>query len=139
MFCIAAILFIFYILNKGGLRFFDIVEYSDVYNYIRGLEYGLYHDRLMALEYSGFISFSLSEPLWTGFVVFLNSFFNSNIIFMFIIPLVIVSMTSICLYSRSGLVYLIALFHPISTVFQLNQLRLALAISVFLLVLFYLR
>lgn len=133
LFCTVAVLFVFYILFKGELRFFDVYEHSDIYAYIRGLEHGVYHDRLMTLEYNDFIRFSLSEPLWGGLVVFLNSFFTSNTIFMFIIPLVVVFITSMYLYTRSGLIYLIALFHPISTIFQLNQLRLALAISIFLL------
>lgn len=120
LFCIAAILFLFYILFKGELRFFDVFEHSDINTYIRNLESGLYHERLNSFEYDGFLRFTLSEPLWSGIVTYLNIFFNPNVIFIFLIPLVIVILSSSYIYYNSKILYLFFLLHPLSTAFQLN-------------------
>lgn len=131
--CVFSLFFIFWILLKGQLRFFDPLDQSDIYTYIKNLDFGIYHYRLSTQSLSdGIFVFLFNEPLWTYIVVGLNYFFNSDDVFLFVIPILVVFFTSIYLNFNSGFLYVIALFHPISTAFQLNQLRLALAMSFFL-------
>lgn len=126
-------LFIYLMLNIDWLAFSSLKNESDIFMYIYQLESGGYQSLFNELASGKSLSSILLEPLWTIIILVMNNFATPKLIFTIILPMIILISFSYYIYFNSKPIYVLALIHPIALLFYFNQLRLALAIAITLL------
>ncbi|WP_437434785.1 EpsG family protein, partial [Acinetobacter bereziniae] len=104
----------------------------DSFTYQQMLDSGAYADTL--INSFNFVKLLTSEPLWSIFLIFLNKFFSSYFVVFYLIPFLIILLYAKYIYKNSNFFLIFFLIHPIALMFFLNQLRLAFAMAIFLLI-----
>lgn len=121
----------FTLLSVSWFEYSSLKYDLDTFTYERLLNVGAYEDSIKNLS---FINLFNLEPSWSFILVVLDHFFDSEDVVFFIIPFLILISYAFYLYLNSSNLVVLFLIHPIATMFYLNQLRLAFAMSIFLLI-----
>lgn len=101
----------------------------DPFSYVRMLDIGGYENSLK-FDFSNIFSYISNEWLWRKIIISLENFgFESETIFFIVIPLIIYFLNFYILFEKKKIIYAWMLVHPLSLIFYLNQLRMALAMS----------
>ena len=131
LFVLSIISLAFLVFNIPWFVFTSLQKHLDTYTYQAMLDSGMYKSILNSdLNVIGIIT---TEPAWSTLVVWLNNFFSSTDIFFFLIPFFIMMVYGFYIYRNSNFLNIFFLIHPIALMFYLAQLRLAFAVSIFLL------
>lgn len=106
----------------------------DTFRYIDYLDSG-YVENLLKYNFDGVLSYFLGEWLWLKLqVLFIDFGGKSDFLFLKLVPFFNIFCVSIFLLKNTKFYYLPLILYPVSLMFYFGQLRLAFAMSIFLLV-----